>query len=127
MEILSMLTEQLGVTEDQAKGGAGAIFNLAKEKLGDADFGKVAEAVPGMEELLGAAPASGGLAGVVGGLASKLGGGAGKLGSLASLAGGFKNLGMDSGMVGKFIPIILSFVQSKGGDSIKNILAGVLK
>ena len=127
MEILSMLTEQLGVTEDQAKGGAGAIFNLAKEKLGDADFGKVAEAVPGMEELLGAAPASGGLAGVVGGLASKLGGGAGKLGSLASLAGGFKDLGMDSGMVGKFIPIILSFVQSKGGDSIKNILAGVLK
>ena len=127
MEILSMLTEQLGVTEEQAKGGAGAIFNLAKEKLGDADFGKVAEAVPGMEELLGAAPARGGLAGVIGGLASKLGGGAGKLGSLASLAGGFKGLGMDSGMVGKFIPIILSFVQSKGGDSIKNILAGVLK
>jgi hypothetical protein len=127
MEILSMLTEQLGVTEDQAKGGAGAIFNLAKEKLGDADFGKIAEAVPGMEELLGAAPASGGLAGVVGGLASKLGGGAGKLGSLASLAGGFKDLGLDSGMVGKFIPIILSFVQSKGGDSIKNLLAGVLK
>ena len=127
MEILSMLTEQLGVTEKQAKGGAGAIFNLAKEKLGDADFGKVAEAVPGMEELLGAAPASGGLAGVVGGLASKLGGGAGKLGGLASLAGGFKNLGLDSGMVGKFIPIILSFVQSKGGDSIKSLLAGVLK
>ncbi|MBT8366833.1 MAG: DUF2780 domain-containing protein [Deltaproteobacteria bacterium] len=127
MEILNMLTEQLGVTEAQAKGGAGAIFNLAKEKLGDADFGKVAEAVPGMEELIGAAPASGGLAGVVGGLASKLGGGAGNLGSLASLAGGFKNLGLDSGMVGKFIPIILSFVQSKGGDSIKSLLAGVLK
>jgi hypothetical protein len=127
MEILRMLTEQLGVTEEQAKGGAGAIFNLAKEKLGDADFGKVAEAVPGMEELLGAAPASGGLAGVVGGLASKLGGGAGKLGSLASLAGGFKDLGLDSSMVGKFIPIILSFVQSKGGDSIKSLLAGVLK
>jgi hypothetical protein len=76
---------------------------------------------------LGAAPASGGLAGVVGGLASKLGGGAGKLGSLASLAGGFKDLGLDSSMVGKFIPIILSFVQSKGGDSIKSLLAGVLK
>lgn len=127
MEILSMLTEQLGVTEEQARGGAGAIFNLAKEKLGDADFGKVAEAVPGMEDLLGAAPESGGLAGVVGGLASKLGGGAGKLSSLASLAGGFKDLGLDSGMVGKFIPIILSFVQSKGGDSIKSLLAGVLK
>jgi len=64
---------------------------------------------------------------MIGGLASKLGGGAGKLGSLASLAGGFKGLGLDSGMVGKFIPIILTFVQSKGGDSIKSLLAGVLK
>lgn len=127
MEILNLLTDQLGVTEEQAKGGVGAIFNLAKEKLGDADFGKIAEAVPGMADLLGAAPASDGLAGVIGGLASKLGGGAGKLGSLASLAGGFKGLGLDSGMVEKFIPIVLSFVQSKGGDSIKNLLAGVLK
>ncbi len=127
MEILDVLTDQLGVTEEQAKGGVGAIFNLAKEKLGDTDFSKVAEAVPGMDDLLGAAPESGGLAGMVGGLASKIGGGAGKLGSLASLAGGFKGLGLDSGMVGKFIPIILSFVQSKGGDSIKSLLAGVLK
>lgn len=127
MEILNMLTDQLGVTEEQAKGGVGAIFSLAKEKLGDGDFSKVAEAIPGMDDLLGAAPESGGLAGMVGDLASKLGGGAGKLGSLASLAGGFKGLGLDSGMVGKFIPIILSFVQSKGGDSIKSILAGVLK
>jgi len=127
MEILNMLTDQLGVTEEQAKGGAGAVFNLAKEKLGDANFSKVAEAVPGMDDLLGAAPASGGLGGMIGGLASKLGGGAGKLGSLASLAGGFKGLGLDSGMVGKFIPIILTFVQSKGGDSIKSLLAGVLK
>ena len=127
MEILNMLIDQLGVTEDQARGGAGAILSLAKEKLGDTDFSKVAQAIPEMEDLLAAAPESGGLAGMVGGLASKIGGGDGKLGSLASLAGGFKGLGLDSGMVGKFIPIILSFVQSKGGDSIKNLLAGVLK
>ena len=126
MGILNLLTDQLGVTEEQAMGGTGAIFKLAKEKLGDGDFRKVAEAVPGMDELLGAAPESG-LAGAIGGFASKLGGGAAQLGSLASLAGSFKSLGLDSGMVGKFIPIILSFVQSKGGDSIKSLLAGVLK
>ena len=70
MEILNMLIDQLGVTEDQARGGAGAILSLAKEKLGDTDFSKVAQAIPGMEDLLGAAPESGGLAGMVGGLAS---------------------------------------------------------
>ena len=127
MEILNVLTEQLGITEEQAKGGAGAIFSIAKEKLGDGDFSKIAEVIPGMDDLLGAAPESGGVAGAIGGLASKFGGGAEKLGDLASLAGGFKGLGLDSDMVGKFIPIILSFVQSKGGDSIKSLLAGVLK
>jgi hypothetical protein len=30
-------------------------------------------------------------------------------------------------MIGKFLPIILSFVQSKGGDQVKAILQKVLK
>jgi hypothetical protein len=34
---------------------------------------------------------------------------------------------MDGGMVGKFLPIILQFVQSKGGDSVKALLEKVLK
>jgi hypothetical protein len=127
MEILTMLTEQLGITEDQAKGGAGAIFSMAKEKLGEADFSKIADVVPGMDNLLGAAPESGGLAGAIGGLASKFGGGAGAIGSLAGLAGAFKSLDLDSDMVGKFVPIILSFVQAKGGDSVKSLLEGILK
>jgi len=45
----------------------------------------------------------------------------------ASLAGAFKGLGLESNMVGKFIPIIISFVQSKGGDSAKKILEDVLR
>jgi hypothetical protein len=51
------------------------------------------------------------------------GGGSG----LAGLAGGFSKLGLDSGMIGKFLPIILSFVQSKGGGGVKTILEKVLK
>jgi hypothetical protein len=34
---------------------------------------------------------------------------------------------MDSGMVGKFIPIVLSFVQAKGGGGVKDLLEKVLK
>jgi hypothetical protein len=67
------------------------------------------------------------LGGAIGGISSALGGGAEKLGGLASLASGFEGLGLDSGMIGKFVPIIISFVQSKGGDSAKNLLEGVLK
>ncbi len=124
MEIVNLLTEQLGINTEQAKGGAGAIFNLAKEKLGAGDFGKIAEVIPGMDELLESAPSGGGgLGGMASGLASKLGGGAGSLGSLV---GAFQSLDLDPGMAGKFVPVILSFVQSKGGDAIKSLLAGVL-
>lgn len=126
MELLQILTQQLGVTEDQAKGGTGLLFKLAKEQLGAGDFGQVASAVPGIEDLIAGAPKPSGLAGALGGLASAIGGGS-HLGNLAALAGGFKGLDMDSGMIGKFIPVVLSFVQSKGGDAVKTILEKVLK
>jgi hypothetical protein len=65
--------------------------------------------------------------GAVGGLASKFGGKAGELGNMASLAGGFSKLGLDSGMVGKFIPIVLSYVQEKGGDGAMQLLQNALQ
>lgn len=131
MELIQQLTQNLGIDENQAKGGAGLIFKMAQEKLGDGDFAQLASAVPAVTNLIGEAPAGGkGIAGAIGGLAGALGGGGGQatqLANMAALAGGFGQLGLNPGMTSKFIPIILSFVQSKGGDQVKNILAGVLK
>jgi len=127
MELVDQLVKNLGVSEEAAKGGSGLIFNMAKAKLGAGDFGKVASALPGITDLMKSAPESGGVLGGIGKLASGLGGGAGQLGNLASLAGGFSKLGLDSGMIGKFIPIILSFAQSKGGDVVKSLLQKALK
>ena len=41
MELIQLLTESLGVQESQAEGGAGLLFQLAKDKLGNDDFAKV--------------------------------------------------------------------------------------
>jgi len=127
MELIQMLTSQLGISEEQAKGGSGLLFKLAKDKLGKDEFSQVASAVPGIDDLVSSAPKAGGLAGTLGGLASSFGGGAGKLGNLAALAGGFKALNLDSGMISKFIPVVMSYVQSQGGDNVKSILQKVLK
>ena len=127
MELIEQLVKNLGVSEEAAKGGSGLIFQMAQKKLGAGDFGKVASAMPEINGLVKSAPEAGGVLGGIGKLASGFGGGAGQLGNLASLAGGFSKLGMDSGMIGKFIPIILSFAQSKGGDVIKALLAKALK
>lgn len=127
MELIQQLTQGLGIKEEQAQGGAGLIFKMAQEKLGDGEFAQVANAVPGISNLIGAAPTGGGgLAGAIGGLTGAMGA-TGNIANIAALAGGFGQLGLNPGMASKFVPIILSFVQNKGGDGVKDILAGILK
>ena len=130
-ELVSVLTQQLGVTEPQATGGAGAIFGLAQSKLSPDNFSQVARVVPGMEGLLHAAPtggATGSLAGAATSAVSSLMGKSGEsLGGLASLAGPFAQLGMSPDMIGKFVPVVLDYVGGKGGASVQSLLAGVLK
>lgn len=124
MELIQMLVDQLGINKEQASGGAGLLFNLAKKKLGDENFKKIADAIPGVQELLKAVPAEG-VGGMLGKLAAKVG--AGDLGNLASLAAGFKKLGLNADLIQKFVPIVVNFVQSKGGDTVKKLLDSVLK
>lgn len=126
MELVNILKSQLGVQEEQAKGGAGLLFQLAQEKLQDDQFSQISQYVPGMGELLGAAPQTGGMASALGGLASAMGAPA-SLGNLASLAGGFSKLGLNAGMINQFVPIILSYIQGKGGAGASQLLAQVLK
>ncbi len=127
MELLQMLTSQLNVSEEQAGGGAGLLFKLAKNKLSSGEFSQITDAIPGISGLISSAPKSGGLARAIGGLASSFGGGKSQLGGLASLASGFSKLGLEADMIGKFIPIVLSFVQSQGGDTAKGLLEKVFK
>lgn len=124
MDLVSMLVDKLGVTEQQAKGGTGALFKNAKDNLSADDFQKVADVVPGMDNYLTAAPATSKAGGLLGSLSS-LGGSGAKVGSVASLTDSFSKLGMDSSMVSKFIPVVLQFVQSKGGDSVTGLLKGL--
>jgi hypothetical protein len=56
-QFVGQLTKQLSITCPQARGGAGALFALAKSRLSADEFGKVSAAVPGMNGLLKAAPA----------------------------------------------------------------------
>jgi Protein of unknown function VcgC/VcgE (DUF2780) len=122
-ELVGMLTKGLGVTPEQATGGAGALFGLAKSRLKPDEFSQVAAAVPGMDGLLKAAPKQAG-GSSVGSLSSALPGGAG---GLASVAGSFKSLGLSPEMASKFVPLLTQFVQSKGGANAASLLLGALK
>lgn len=122
-ELVSQLTSGLSIRPQQATGGAGALFGAAKSKLSPADFGKIAAVVPGMSSFLKAAPSTGGGSGFEG-LTSSL---PGNMGALASTATAFQKLGLSPGMAEKFVPILTSFLQAKGGAGVASLLSGVLK
>jgi len=132
MDLVRMLTSQLGVTEPQAKGGAGALFDMAKGALSETDYGQVSSAIPGIADLIKAAPA---VSKSTSDTSSKIGGLAGGLGSLtkavdnankfAAVTDQFKQLGLKADMVSEFIPVLLSFANSAGGESVMKILQSV--
>ena len=112
--LISALAGEIGGSPEQAAGAAGALFGLAKSRLKPEEFGQISKAVPGMDMLLGAAPALGG------GAMSQLGG-------LASMASAFSKLGLKPEMVAKAIPVLTQFVSKSGGANVASLLAGVLK
>ena len=121
-ELAGMIAKELKITPQQATGGAGTLFGLAKTRLKPEDFGKLSSAVPGMDGLLKAAPkaSSSGL----GSLGSAL---PAQAGALGAVAGQFKKLGLSPDMVAQFVPILTKFAESKGGAGVASILAGALK
>jgi hypothetical protein len=134
--LVNALTSQLGVTKPQAEGGAGALFNLAKQRMAPEQFGQVQSQVPGIDGLMGASSGatqksesnSGGLGGIAtGALGSGSGGGAaGGLGALAPLAGSFSSLGMSPDMAGKFLPVVMEYLNSSGGGGAAGLLKSAL-
>lgn len=127
MNLVEQITSQLGVSTEQASGGAGLIFKLLKERLDPEQFGQVEESVPEASQLADAAPAAGDSGGVGGLLGKALGGvGLGNLGALGSLVGGFKSLGLDADKVMAFAKSIFGFVESKGGAGIKDVIEKAL-
>jgi len=135
--LVNALTSQLGVTKPQAEGGAGALFNLAKQRMAPEQFGQVQNQVPGIDSLMGASSAassskgeanSGGLGGIATGALGSVGGGgaAGGLGALAPLAGSFSSLGLSPDMAGKFLPVVLDYLNSSGGGGAAGLLKSAL-
>ena len=123
MELVDLLTTKLGVTEGQAKGGAGLILKRAKDNLGKEDFAKISGAAPEIEAIIKDMPATDNtVIGEVEKMFSIFGRKVGNIGSMASLRAGFFNLRLNAEMIEKFNSIILEFVRNLGGNSARTLL-----
>jgi hypothetical protein len=125
-DLLSALS-QLNVTPQQAVGGTSAMLGLAKNQLSSTDYSELAKSVPGIDSLSGGGEL-GALAGLLGssGKAAGLDNALGVVKNTNDLNNAFSALGMDTGMIAQFAPLILQYFGQQGvGGSLLQSLGGI--
>ena len=126
-DLIGLLTSQLGVSEDQAAGGAGSLFGFAQDQLSPAEFKTVEEGLPGVDGLIDRAPEPEGGSSLLSSGSSLLGGSTGsQLAGLESLTGSFESLGMSPDMVQQFVPIVTKYAGDVGGPEVGKLLTSAL-
>ncbi len=125
--LTDILMSQLGVSQQQALGGAGAIFQAAQGNMDSQAFSTLSQSVPGINEMLGAAPVmSDSTSSLTGGLSSLMGDSNNSLGSVAALTSSFQQLDLSPDMVGRFVPILTNYVKETGGQVSADLLQSAL-
>lgn len=119
--LVSVLTDELGVSSAQASGGAGAIFEYAKDNLDADDFATIAKGIPEMDSLLDAAPEVD-RDSRFGRASSRLRDFDSSLGDLAGLAASFEELDMYPEMLENFLSVVNDYVDSESGERAAELL-----
>ena len=122
-KLIGSLTDLLGVTKEQATGGAGAVFREAKNNMSTADYSQLLNAIPGIDSLIQSAPQDSGLAGKA---TSLFGSSSDSVQGLSALTDSFAKLGLSPEMVNKYTDVILDFVQSEAGQQTMSMLKSAL-
>jgi len=122
-KLIGSLTDLLGVTQEQAEGGAGAIFREAKNNMDTGDYSRLLDAIPGIDSLIRAAPQISGLAGKA---SSLFGSSSDSIQGLSALTDSFAKLGLSPDMINKYADIVLEFVQSEAGQQMMTMLKSAL-
>ena len=125
--LTDILMSQLSISQQQALGGAGALFQVAKQNMEPQAFSTLSQSVPGMDAMLEAAPTtSDPVSSLTGSLSSLMGDTDNTLGTMASLATSFDQLNLSPEMVGQFIPIMTEYVKNTSGQVTANLLQAAL-
>ena len=122
-KLIGSLTDLLGVSGEQATGGAGAVFREAKNNMNPGDYSKLLSAIPGIDSLIQAAPQVSGLAGKA---SSLFGGSSGSVQGISALTDSFAKLGLSPDMVNQYVDVILDYVQSEAGQETMTMLKNAL-
>jgi hypothetical protein len=126
--LVKQLTDSLGVTESQAKGGLGSIFNYAKNNLSSSEFSQIANALPGVEELLSSMPDISKLSsgGGVSGLLDKASNYSETAKAINDLNKQFTALGLTPEQIASFVSAVSQYLDTPQGQEAKQMLTNGL-
>ncbi|MFC1503682.1 DUF2780 domain-containing protein [Pseudomonadota bacterium] len=99
--LTDLLSGQLGVSPEQAAGGAGALLSMATSQLSGDQASELTKMIPGADALTNAIPP--GLGGM--------------LNTMDGLNQVFTALGMDASMVSQFIPVVMQYLGDQGASA----------
>lgn len=126
-ELTNLLVSRLGITPQQATGGAGALLQVAKTRMNPDAFAKLSQQIPDVQQLLAAVPAlkqQSGALGLAGKLASLSGDSS--IGNLVTAVSIFKQLGMKPEEIQKFAPVVVDYVRGNTDEAIAGGLKAAL-
>ncbi len=121
--LTDILAQQLGVSQQQALGGAGAIFQAAQASMDPQAFTTLSQSLPGMDTMLEAAPV---IQNPLSGLGSMVGDAGDTLNNATSLAASFQQLNLSPDMIGQFVPVVTDYVRNTSGQVTADLLRSAL-
>lgn len=121
--LTDILVQQLGVSQQQALGGTGAIFQAAQASMSSQAFSVLSQSLPGMSAMLEAAPV---VQTPLSGLSGMMGDAGSTLNNATSLATSFQQLNLSPDMIGQFIPIVMNYVRNTSGQVTADLLSSAL-
>ena len=121
-DLVEKLVSKLGVTQDQASGGAGAIFSALKDGLSTEDFSQIQTSVPDVTELIEKTPE---VKTDLGGFSSMLGKDAKKLAAVEKAKKVFKKIGLDENKISEYLPVVMEYIKEKGGEKVSGLVGKI--
>jgi hypothetical protein len=105
--LVKSVASKLAISDGQAEAGTAAVLMLAKNKLGDREFGILSKALPEMDSILGKA-------------------GSLDITSLAGLTEHLTGLGIAGGAAEGFAPAVADYIEGQLGGAKTKLLRSVL-
>jgi len=125
VNLIEQLVEDLGVTREQAEGGAGVLLQVARDRLTRDEFVAIADSIPAISDILEKAPEfrTPSRRILLPQLSRLLGG----LGSLAAVKQVFEKLGLPKTSIRRFAEVLIRFFRQRGGPEVEAMLLRVLR